>query len=261
MCTVTILRRPERLLVTMNRDEQWGRAAELPPQVHQLATGGAWLGPADGERGGTWIGASSEGVVGCLLNGYSPGDLELVGRAEVPSRGELVPALLQHSAEQMIDWLSNGLDPAPYPSFTLLAVTHSAAVAVSWRPDRGLVQRSLGTGWEMITSSLWRTEEVLPWRRERFVAWRDAGAELIDGIPAFNLYAEPGMEAWSPLMTRPMSATRSVTQIDHRPADGELSLRYWVRSGSQPISSERVSAAVRLSTVPVGAPVAGLPQS
>lgn len=261
MCTVTILRRPDRLLVTMNRDEQWGRAAELAPRIQSLATGGAWLGPADGERGGTWIGASSDGVVGCLLNGYSASDLELLGRADVPSRGELVPALLQHPAERTLEWLADGLDPAPYPSFTLLALTLEAAVEVSWRPGHGLVQRRLSAGWEMVSSSFWRTAEVLPWRRERFVAWRDAGAELVDGVPTFNLLTAPGIAEWSPLMTRPISATRSVTQIDYRPAAGELSMRYWARSGSDPIRSDRVTTAVRLTTAPVGTSAAGPPQS
>lgn len=252
MCTVTILRDSERLLVTMNRDEQWGRAAELPPTAHPLADGGAWLGPADGERGGTWIGASSHGVVGCLLNGYSPEDLELLGRADVPSRGELVPALLEQPPERALAWLENGLDPTPFPSFTLLALTLGSAVQASWRPGGPLECRPLAAGWEMVSSSFWRTAEVLPWRRAQFEAWRAAGAELRDGVPTFNLLVEPGLEEWSPLVTRPMSATRSVTQVDLRPAGGELQMRYWRRSGADPIRSDRVTAAARLAADAAG---------
>jgi len=110
MCTVTIRRGPEDLLVTMNRDERWTRDAERPPTLHPAGPGRpAWMAPPDGERCGTWIGANDAGVVACLLNGYAPGDLDLFARPDVPSRGEIIPALLGYRPEAASGWIRDGL--------------------------------------------------------------------------------------------------------------------------------------------------------
>lgn len=72
MCTVTVHRSANRLLVTMNRDEARDRAPEVPPAIHHNDVN--WLAPSDSARGGTWIGVNDRGVVACLLNGYVEGD-------------------------------------------------------------------------------------------------------------------------------------------------------------------------------------------
>jgi uncharacterized protein with NRDE domain len=68
MCTVTVLRSPERLLLTMNRDERRTRGEELAPRKAGGGSSPAWIGPADGAKGGTWFGANDRGIMACLLN-------------------------------------------------------------------------------------------------------------------------------------------------------------------------------------------------
>ena len=248
MCTVTSWRAPGHLQVAMNRDERWGRAPEAPPRVHTSGPGGTtWAAPADGERGGTWMGVNEHGLVACLLNGYTPEDLPLLSRDDVPSRGAIVPAVLSRTPDEAWDWLTHGLDPERYPSFTLLVITVPDAVELRWRRGDRLRRRPLATGWTMVSSSFWRTDDVLAWRAEQFEAWRDAGATEIDGVPAFNLLDEPGHREWSPFMTRPISATRSVTVVTIDSDAARAELRWWPRFGDLAIDTARPQGSLELA--------------
>ncbi len=239
MCTVTVMRQPDGgLAVTMNRDERWGRAPERAPARHPGRDGGpAWLAPADGERGGTWIGVNSDGTVGCLLNGYDAADLELLGRPEVPSRGSILPEVLARPPVDLEHWLEEGLDPRPYPSFILLVLDPERTRELVWRPGGRLSRQERRDPVDMVSSSYWRTEEVLAWRRERFLEWLARGAPRRAGLPEVNLLEAPGRREWSPFMTRSFSATRSVTQVTVEPTS--VGLRYWRRPGDGPIDPER----------------------
>lgn len=246
MCTATVLRSSDRLLVTMNRDERRTRARELPPRVLREDSGPSWIGPADGEKGGTWFGVNDRGMIACLLNAYEPGDLALFGRDGVPSRGDIIPRLLALEPRRARSWLRSGLDPSPYPSFTLVVVTADAGEVVSWRLGRDLGFEPVADGWSMVTSSFWRRDEVVAWRHLRFSEWQAAGAESIAGVPAFNLLEVAGQREWSPLMTRSFSMTRSLTQAEVQPAGAVVRLRYWCRDGESPVDPVRPTAATTL---------------
>jgi hypothetical protein len=247
MCTVTVWRDPTRVQVTMNRDERWGRAPELPPRTRSGGpTGTAWTAPADGERGGTWMGVNEHGMVACLLNGYTAADLPLLSRDDVPSRGAIVPEVLSRTPDDAWRWLDAGLDPEPYPSFTLLVVSVTDAAELCWRRGDRLRRRPVASGWTMVSSSFWRPEDVLAWRRERFETWRDAGGSRSHGVPAYNLLEEPGRREWSPFMTRAISATRSVTDAHVDLESGRASLRWWPRTGDQVINPSRPGGALEL---------------
>lgn len=247
MCTLTIDRRAGRLLVTMNRDERWTRAPERPPVPHPAEDGGrAWVGPADGERGGTWIGANDDGVVACLLNAYAPGDLDLIGRPDVPSRGEIIPGLLARGRDGVERFLDDELDPTRYPSFTLVVATPDSARALRWTLDRGLAHETIGEGWSLITSSWWRAGEVVAWRQQRFAEWLADGAPFVGTLPAFNLLEAAGAREQSPFMTRSFSGTRSVTQVELGAALPAAAVRYWPRPGDGAIDPQRPTAALEL---------------
>lgn len=254
MCTVTVLRGPERVLVTMNRDERRTRAAEMAPR--QAGGGGrpAWVGPADSEKGGTWFGASDRGITACLLNAYSAGDLELLGRDDLPSRGAIIPGLLELEPEQVRAWLRDGLDPTPFPSFTLVVVAPGWGETLSWRLDRGVTLGWVPDGWTLVTSSLWRSREVAAWRQERFEEWRRAGAAKTAGVPAFNLLEVAGRRDWSPTMTRPVSITRSLTQAELRAGSGRITIRYWRRDGESAISAGEPTAVAALALAEAATP-------
>jgi hypothetical protein len=251
MCTATVLRRSDRVLLTMNRDERRDRAAELQPRLNEDGRLG-WIGPADGERGGTWIGANAAGVAACLLNGYAPGDLELFGRPDVPSRGFIIPELLRHDADAAREWLADGIDPAPYPSFTLVVLTPAWGQLLRWRLDDGLSRRRLDEGWSLVTSSFWRTEEVEAWRHQEFLRWLEDGGDCRHGLPSFNLLEAPGRREWSPFMTRPLSITRSITQLEISSGEEPIRLRYWRRDGEADVDPAFPTATLELESA-VGA--------
>lgn len=252
MCTVTIDRRAEQLLVTMNRDERWTRASEAPPALHQADPGSeSWIGPTDGERGGTWIGANSAGVVACILNAYAEGDLELLARSDVPSRGEIIPALLARDRGSVFRYVERDVDPTPYPSFILMVITCEKGLIVSWTLGSGVEYEPVDEGWSLVTSSWWRTDEVTSWRRGRFEDWLVRGSRFDGLIPTFNLLEEPGRRKYSPFMTRPHSGTRSVTQISMDRKRPSIQVRYWTREGEGKIDPSRMTSHAELLLSPV----------
>jgi hypothetical protein len=243
MCTVTVNRSAGDVLLTMNRDEQRSRAPEKPPRlVGRHGRLPAWIGPADGERGGTWIAANDHGVTACLLNAYAPQDLELFGREDVPSRGHIIPELMKHDPDGARDWLTERFDPSPYPSFTLVVVAPGSADVFAWRLDGGVAHSGLPEGWSVVTSSFWRTEEVVPWRQREFARWRQRGAACVHGLPSFNLLEVPGRLEWSPFMTRPISLTRSVTQVEVSRETHTLRMRYWRREAEKRLDPSHPTA-------------------
>jgi hypothetical protein len=242
MCTVTIFRGPDSTLVTMNRDEARGRAAESPPALVSGAGGPSWLAPTDGEKGGTWFGVNDRGIVACLLNAYVPGDLALYGRPDVPSRGTIIPELLGREPDHAVSWLRDEFDPSPYPSFTVVLTTPKTALSYAWRLDSGVTTSEVGDGWSMVTSSLWRTQDVVPWRHRRFDQWLDTGSPTTNGLPGFNLLVVPDKKEWSPFTTRSFSMTRSITQAEVKTARSSARMRYWLRDGENAIDPARPSA-------------------
>ncbi len=232
MCTVSHCLAPHRLLVTMNRDERRERPAESPPRLHNGPF--PWIGPTDGEGGGSWIGVNSRGTVACLLNGYPTADL---GSKANRSRGGIIPQLLeQGDAGPALEWLSRRFDPTPYQPFKLLVYSTARGEALVWDGEGGV--RACGafpSGWGLVTSSSWRQSDVVGWRREKFERW--AKDPQFNGLlPTFNLLREAGKEWWSPLVSRDRSATRSVTQVEVRNGleGGWIELRYWPRPFDEP---------------------------
>jgi len=65
-------------------------------------------------------------------------------------------------------------------------------------------------------------------------------------VPTFNLLEVPGRREWSPLMTRPISITRSLTQAELRSGAVCLVMRYWRRDGESAISPDEATAVTEL---------------
>jgi hypothetical protein len=246
MCTVVFQQCAGRVRIAMNRDERRGRAPESPPALGEDGPT-RWIAPSDGEKGGTWIGVNDRGVAACLLNGYVRGDLALLARTDIPSRGGIIPSLLDSPSIDVGDWIRRELQAERYPSFTLLVWTQNGGTRVQWRLDEGLSCRPLPEGvWGMETSSAWRTKEVLAWRKDRFERWLGDGAPLIGPLPSFNLIEEPDRREWSPFMSRSFSATRSVTLAEVDRARGQVGLTWWPRPADGPISPAEPGASLRL---------------
>ena len=214
----------------MNRDEARSRGPELAPAVQMAPI--PWIAPRDSQRGGTWIGVNARGVVALLLNGYLPGDtLPRPEPVDIRSRGEIVPRLMtEGSTGAMADLLERRIDPAPFPSFTIVIADWGAVNAWSWTGSGGLVRSQHDAEWSFFTSSSWNTGEVTAWREHAFQAWRNDGAQMDGTLPALHVLQPSGLAEWSPLMDRERTSTRSITQVELAREHGSVIMRYWPRA-------------------------------
>ena len=255
MCTVTLRCGGGSLLLTMNRDERIERGPESPPRTIPGEPGRpAWLAPFDSTSGGTWIGVNDRGVAACVLNGYTPADEALRKSTAVPSRGSIIPRILEQQDGDGPARVRGALDFSAYPSFTLLVVTVQGGEIVRWTHGGSLERAPVATGWSFLTSSSWAEPEVAAWRRRAFDEWRDRGAPMASGLPAIHLLAPAGDEERSPFMTRAASATRSITSVCVEAARGSADLVWWPRPGAGPIDPSRPAARAEL---PLSTPHAG----
>ncbi len=67
MCTLTLIKKADQIILTHNRDENINRPSPLDPQWHIYDGQKLWY-PKDEKGGGTWMACSEDAVV-CLLNG------------------------------------------------------------------------------------------------------------------------------------------------------------------------------------------------
>jgi hypothetical protein len=228
MCTVTVFRSPDTFTVTMNRDEAYVRAPERKPELRAYE-GVCWVAPFDGEKGGTWMGVNTAGVAACLLNAYRPGESLLPDASGTRrTRGEIIPGLLSAgSGKSARHWIETALDPAQYPSFTLLVISDCDAICYEWLGNGSLQRSALASPWSVRSSSGWDSNDVIRWREDRFAQWLGDGGPHTGALPSFHLLQEAGHAERSPLMRREWSATRSITQARVLTAPGRVELRYW----------------------------------
>jgi hypothetical protein len=247
MCTVTLRCGAGSLLLTMNRDERLERAPEEAPRRIPGEPGRpSWLAPFDSESGGTWIGVNERGVASCVLNGYEPLDEALRGNPAVPSRGSIIPRILEGQDGGGPARLPDALDFSAYPSFTLLVASKDGGEVLRWQRGAGLTREAVLPGTTFLTSSSWREPDVADWRSRAFAAWRAAGEPVTNGLPAFHVVVAAGDEASAPFMTRPDSATRSVTQVRVDASRGVASLAWWPRRGLAMIDPAQPAASLEI---------------
>ncbi len=254
MCTVTLRCGAGSLLLTMNRDERIERAPEQAPRrISGDDLRPSWLAPFDSASGGTWIGVNERGVVSCVLNGYEPADEGLRGDPSVPSRGSIIPRILEEQDGVGPARLPGTLDFSAYPSFTLLVASKDGGEIVRWRRGFGLTRENVFPGLTFLTSSSWNEPEVSVWRRRAFDAWRVAGEPEADGLPTLHLVAPAGDEASASFMTRETSATRSITQVTVDGSGQVASLAWWPRYGVANIDPGSPGACLDLELAPLAA--------
>jgi hypothetical protein len=258
MCTVTMQCGAGSLLLTMNRDERFERAPEEPPRrIPGDSSRPAWLAPFDSASGGTWMGINERGVASCVLNGYEPSDEGLGDDPAVPSRGSIIPRILEEQDGIGPARLPDMLDFSAYPSFTLLVTSKDGGETVRWRRGAGLTREVVLPGWTFLTSSSWNEPEVALWRRRAFEAWLASGEPEVHGLPTLHLVATAGDEPNAPFMTRETSATRSITQVRIVGKSPVASLIWWPRRGTAVIDPAHPGASTRLKLTPAAALVGG----
>ncbi len=229
MCTLTVHRNSERVLVTMNRDESRLRGEESPPELSERGATPRTLAPRDGNAGGTWIGVNDRGLVACLLNLYEE-EQAAPRPSGMASRGELIPRILESEAHGSArDRFVAEFDRIRYLPLELAIFSSVGGTSLLWR-GKGDLEATVHPGeWTLLSSSSWIPQEVLPWRRELFRNWREEGERWRGPIPEFHLLQPEGREYWSPLLSRENASTRSLTQVEVPRDGGSPVMRYWPR--------------------------------
>ena len=175
------------------------------------------------------MGVNEHGVVACLLNFYLPGESLLPDTSgRYRSRGEIIPrALALGSMDDVLAWITAEFDPALYPSFALHLISPDRNLRFTWVKEGAMERHVIPSGWTVFSSSGWDSAEVARWREEQFQRWLEQGAPTNGSLPAFHVLQESGHEERSPLMKRPWSATRSITQALVVPGSRRIELAYW----------------------------------
>ena len=135
MCTVTLLPMGDHLRVMANRDERHDRPVAHPPLISR-AGGALALMPVDPQGGGTWIAATSAGLVFALLNGT--GDVP----ATAPSRGRLILELLDCMDLRQVQARAQSLTWRGWPPHRLLGLRRPQDARTP-RPSRRSQRRHL----------------------------------------------------------------------------------------------------------------------
>lgn len=228
MCTVTILNHGTARVITMNRDEQKSRSAELPPSYFDKSD---VFAPRDGNAGGTWTGVNDRGIFACLLNSY----VAKTACANPPSRGLVIPAILK-SAEPFITVETCNF--SAYMPFRLILGDISQAFFYHWN-GQYLSKETLNlTSGVMISSSSWQEQAVLTVRHQAFTAWQAAGSAFDElGLPSIHRFQPKDNAESGILVSRPNTHTTSITQIVLANDTSSPQMRYHPAQNLNPIAS------------------------
>lgn len=223
MCTLTILREQDRVLVTMNRDDLAARPEGAPTVWPR--TNPSFVAPIDLAAGGTWIGVNANGIIACLLNRY---DAAPTGRT---SRGSIVLEAMRGASFGDARNTVAALDHIAYSPFTCVVIGRGGATRLDWTGEE-LTRDDLPAAKEatMMTSSSWQFDEVKAQREALFHKIWSNGRGSADRVATFHARRDSAHDAWTPMMQRPQSQTKSITQVELTPQGAEM--RYWTRDAA-----------------------------
>ena len=111
-------------IFTSNRDERKSRSSAFAPTIHK-ENGVKFLAPIDGEALGTWLGATEQGRIVCLLNGEF--NIHIPTPPYRHSRGKVVIDAL--TAPNVLDYLEN-YDFDNIEPFTLIVVENRNTIEI-----------------------------------------------------------------------------------------------------------------------------------
>lgn len=224
MCTLTVIPLDGGgIRVRMNRDELRSRARALPPVVRAGIAAGvdaAW--PTDPESGGTWVAATSNGLVLALLNVNEAG---AHGGAAAPrSRGLIIPPLARcASPAEAID-RAEARNLAEFRPFRLIAADLTTIAELRW-DGRSSRTRASHLAPAIFTSSGLGDHLVEAPRRDLWEMWIEAHGQSPAAQDSFHEHSWDDRRHLSVMMDRADARTVSVTTIVLR-ADGDVEMTY-----------------------------------
>ncbi len=151
MCTLTIIPTTAGVRVAFNRDEQRSRGQALPPKAVAIGSQIA-VYPVDPESGGTWLAASSAGLIFALLNGNP---INRRTYRATHSRGRIIPALLSaDSVGHAVHELEHDFNLPAFAPFRLVALQQNLITNFVWTGSECIIESEpFGTRALMFTSS------------------------------------------------------------------------------------------------------------
>ncbi|NJO33668.1 MAG: NRDE family protein [Rhodospirillales bacterium] len=181
------------------------------------------MAPKDILAEGTWIAVNERGMAACLLNRYDPAP---PGRR---TRGDIVvEAMSGVSVADAVQCVA-ALPLNEYAPFTCLLVDAADVTKLDWT-GASWTRSDIAIDVIMLTSSSWRLDEVKAQRERYFQQVWAAHKSDRDRLAAFHCQTDFESTHWTPMMLRPQSQTKSITQIELGPTTAKM--RYWRRESA-----------------------------
>ncbi|QOV89547.1 NRDE family protein [Humisphaera borealis] len=217
---MTLLRLSFGYRMVCNRDEARGRAPAIGPAVFTAgARQAVW--PVDPVGGGTWAGMNDAGLAAALLNANPPTPHNPpIAANGAPSRGSILPLLLQSGTIEEATSRLQRFDPAPFAPFQLLITDGRRTIRADWRRSGWQPMLApLGDAPILLTSSGLGDELVAGPRAELLRSFFGGNAATLDDRERVRLQDSYHSHAWptsthtSVLMSRADARTVSRTSI------------------------------------------------
>jgi hypothetical protein len=234
MCTLSLIRGPFsegagdelRWRLVFNRDERRARAEAIPPRVHRYGVVLA-VHPRDPEGRGTWIAATSTGLVFALLNETeAPGPAVGVGGSPgtLISRGRVIPRLLGAASIQEVETRLRDLPTGRHRPFRLIVVSEDRVLEVVEAGFRRATRHPPAASF-MRTSSSVRPAASRLLRTKLFARLVPSASPAAQD--RFQAHTWPGAPGASVLMSREDAATVSITTIEAFAHGFRVTYRRW----------------------------------
>jgi hypothetical protein len=205
---VTWLRRPGRYSVFFSRDELRTRGEAKSPRRHEDREA-SWLGPEDGDAGGTWLAVNDAGITVGALNG-----LRREPRvAEIRSRGLVVRDLASSRDLAEVERRLRAVDLSRVRPFRLIAIAPvPPACVLEWDGLSLSIDPDAERRVPLVSSSFDETE-VGHRRIETFRRLVGEDRSALRLLAYHHSHAN-GPSAYSVCMHREDACTRSFTRVD-----------------------------------------------
>lgn len=217
MCTLSVFSNDNRLIITMNRDEQRSRKEHKNLHITDTA-----CFPVDIVSQGTWFGINKSGLVCALLNRYQDAHYN----DKPKSRGTIIPEFLSYTSMSEAIQSANNLSFTDYNPFDFFVITHDEILSVSWDGVKSNIRKKVMSDVFFITSSSVNTADVLKYRHHIFSDFIQAGAyDAMNILSQLHQQKSPHNDGDSIFMCRDDGHTKSITQVimDLK----QLELFYW----------------------------------
>ena len=205
MCTLSIIKSNNQILITMNRDERI-HLKEKPPQIFQQKEVQI-ITPIDEKSSGSWIGVNQSGIAACLLNRYE------TYSSNKQSRGEIIFKFLAFkNLEEISNFLQNEFKAEIYNPFILVLIKNSKIIRIDFDGSQTQIKNITLSDYFFVSSSSLKWYEVLAFRRQLFDKWQK-NPTFKENIPTFHLPILGEDEQWTPFVKREKVHSKNICQI------------------------------------------------